>query len=90
MLFPRDLTLGQILFNIFINDLHGGKEFTLNRFADDTKVGGVVDASDICAAIHIGWRNGPTGSSQSLTKGNDKVLTLEKKSSMHQHMLGVE
>ena len=42
---------GSVLFNIFISDLDEGIECTVNRFTDDTKLGGVADMTEGCAAI---------------------------------------
>jgi len=76
---PQESILGPILFSFFMNDLDGGAECTLSKFADDTKLGGGADMPEGHAAIqkHLDrlekWAD---GNLTQFNKGKCKVLRL--------------
>lgn len=84
--YPRDQYWGQY-FVTFINDLDNNPEYTLDKFADGTKLGGLGDRSDGCAAIQGDMDRLEIWAEKNVmnfSEGKCRFLHLERNNPRHQ------
>ena len=83
--------LGPISISIFISDLDEGIVPTLSKYANDTKLVGMADTAEVCAAIQQDRNRLESRAAinqMRFNKSKCRVLHLRRNNCTYQHRLG--